>query len=124
MPTQPPLPHLLAPYVSSLPPSSLTVLSSVLGATGNWLVLRYLYAALGTTSNPEAAFGLQGGEGAKKRKVVLVSFLRGWDFWRSEAKRLVSIPPKVIVAIVSGSFLLASCFTVYHCALEFLFLYL
>ncbi|KAI9039170.1 uncharacterized protein KD926_009919 [Aspergillus affinis] len=88
MPTQPPLPHLLAPYVSSLPRSSLTVLSSVLGATGNWLVLRYLYAALGTSSNPEAAFGLQGGDAGKKQKVVLVSFLRGWEFWRSEAKRL------------------------------------
>ncbi|KAH8426457.1 uncharacterized protein LDX57_004195 [Aspergillus melleus] len=88
MPTQPPLPHLLAPYVSSLPQSSLTVLSSVLGATGNWLVLRYLYAALGTSSNPEAAFGLQGAEDGKKRKVVLVSFLQGWEFWRSEAKRL------------------------------------
>lgn len=91
MPTQPPLPHLLAPYISSLPPSSLTVLSSVLGATGNWLVLRYLYAALSTPSNPEASFGLQGGDGGRKRKVVLVSFLRGWEFWRSEAKRLVSL---------------------------------
>ncbi|PLB52418.1 hypothetical protein P170DRAFT_472313 [Aspergillus steynii IBT 23096] len=88
MPTQPPLPHLLAPYVSSPPQSSLTVLSSVLGATGNWLVLRYLYAALSTSSNSEAAFGLQGGDGGRKRKVVLVSFLRGWEFWRSEAKRL------------------------------------
>ncbi|KAE8359363.1 hypothetical protein BDV27DRAFT_55238 [Aspergillus caelatus] len=88
MPTQPPLPPLLAPYVSSLPHSSLTVLSSVLGATGNWLVLRFLYAALSSSSNSETAFGLNGSDGVKNRRVVLVSFLRGWEFWRSEAKRL------------------------------------
>ncbi|PLB39246.1 uncharacterized protein BDW47DRAFT_14034 [Aspergillus candidus] len=87
MPTQPPLPPLLAPYVSALPQSSLTLLSSVLGATGNWLILRYLYSALGAPVG-DAAFGLHGSEGGRKRKVVLVSFLRGWEFWRSEAKRL------------------------------------
>ncbi|KAI9927941.1 hypothetical protein MW887_002793 [Aspergillus wentii] len=67
MPTQPPLPHLLAPYVSSLPESSLTVLSSVLGATGNWLVLRFLYAALSASSGAHASVGADGG---KKKKVV------------------------------------------------------
>lgn len=97
MPAQPPLPPLLAPYVSSLPQSSLTVLSSVLGATGNWLVLRFLYAALSAPSNSETAFGLNGSEGVKNRKVVLVSFLRGWEFWRSEAKRLVSFYPSMCI---------------------------
>ena len=93
MPTQPPLPPLLTPYVSSLPQSSLTLVSSVLGATGNWLLLRYLYAVLGSSPgvNTTIAAGTEGLENdAKKRKVVLVSFLRGWDFWRAEAKRLVS----------------------------------
>ncbi|KAL4791799.1 hypothetical protein BDV19DRAFT_287535 [Aspergillus venezuelensis] len=84
MPSQPPLPHLLTPYISSPPPSSLTTVSAVLGATGNWLVLRFLCAALASSPTSHAGPGLQGG----KRKVVLVSFLRGWDFWRTEAKRL------------------------------------
>ncbi|OJJ78241.1 hypothetical protein ASPBRDRAFT_37447 [Aspergillus brasiliensis CBS 101740] len=88
MPSQPPLPPLLTPYVSSLPQSSLTVLSSVLGATGNWLVLRFLYAALSSTSASDAVSALSDISNGRKRKVVLVSFLRGWDFWRSEAKRL------------------------------------
>ncbi|KAE8354238.1 hypothetical protein BDV28DRAFT_88875 [Aspergillus coremiiformis] len=88
MPSQPPLPPLLAPYVSSLPQSSLTVLSSVLGATGNWLILRFLYAALNAPSNSETEFGLNQSDGVKDKKVVFVSFLRGWEFWRSEAKRL------------------------------------
>ncbi|PWY79476.1 hypothetical protein BO94DRAFT_548582 [Aspergillus sclerotioniger CBS 115572] len=87
MPSQPPLPPLLAPYVSSLPPSSLTVLSSVLGATGNWLALRFLYAALSVSAS-DATLSLSDTNNGKKRKVVLVSFLRGWEFWRTEAKRL------------------------------------
>ncbi|KAL4906858.1 hypothetical protein BDW74DRAFT_128667 [Aspergillus multicolor] len=81
MPSQPPLPHLLTPYISTPPQDSLTAVTSVLGATGNWLVLRFLCAAL-------TDVGLRGVEGERKRKVVLVSFLRNWEFWRSEAKRL------------------------------------
>ncbi|RHZ56015.1 uncharacterized protein CDV56_106474 [Aspergillus thermomutatus] len=71
MPSQPALPPLLTPYVSSLPHSSLTVLSSVLDATGNWLVLRFLYAALSAPSNSDAVFGSDGVDGRKKRRVVL-----------------------------------------------------
>ncbi|KAL2853941.1 hypothetical protein BJY01DRAFT_51088 [Aspergillus pseudoustus] len=88
MPSQPALPHLLAPYVSSPPQSSLTIVSSVLGATSNWLVLRFLYAALGNPSASNSGYDISGLENGKKKKVVLVSFLRGWEFWRSEAKRL------------------------------------
>ncbi|EAW21879.1 uncharacterized protein NFIA_070500 [Aspergillus fischeri NRRL 181] len=71
MPSQPAVPPLLSPYVTSLPPSSLTVLSSVLDATGNWLVLRFLYAALSAPSNSHVAFGSDGVDGRTKRKVVL-----------------------------------------------------
>ena len=65
-------------------------MSSVLGATGNWLLLRYLYASLSASSSANVSLGADGLDNGKKRKVVLVSFLRGWEFWRSEAKRLVS----------------------------------
>lgn len=81
MPTHP----LLAPYTSSFPRYSLTLLTSVLGATGNWLVLRFLNDSL--TSRE----GHEGLEGKEKRKVVLVSFLRGWEFWRGEGRRVVSL---------------------------------
>lgn len=96
MQTQPPLPHLLLPYISSPPPSSLTLISSVLGATSNWLVLRYLYAVLqhGGRSRPSEHSTLPSASPAPKtgtHRVVLVSFLRNSDFWRAEAKRLVRI---------------------------------
>ncbi|RMJ21377.1 hypothetical protein PHISP_07755 [Aspergillus sp. HF37] len=87
MPAQPPLPPLLTPYLSP-PESSLNVISSVLAATGNWLVLRFLYATLSASPGSGAVTGIDGSETGKKRKVVLLSFLRNWDFWRSEAKKL------------------------------------
>ncbi|KAJ9283938.1 hypothetical protein DTO021C3_8473 [Paecilomyces variotii] len=93
MPSQPPIPHLLTPYVTP-PRSSLSLVTSVLSATGNWLVLRILFAALGTGRNGATpGIGLQSGDGVgefggSRKKVVLLSFLRGWDFWKSEAKRL------------------------------------
>lgn len=93
MPSQPPLPPLLAPYLSTQQESSLTLVSSILGATSNWLVLRFLHASLSISSNPNSSIGLEESPNGKKKKkkVVLVSFLRGWEFWKSEAKRLVSL---------------------------------
>ncbi|KAL5332835.1 hypothetical protein BJX70DRAFT_392669 [Aspergillus crustosus] len=88
MPSQPALPHLLLPYIIPPPHSSLTVLSSVLGATGNWLVLRFLCAALSTSITFNATPAQQGVESEGNKKVVLVSFLRGLEFWRAEAKKL------------------------------------
>ncbi|KAJ5930437.1 hypothetical protein N7466_005930 [Penicillium verhagenii] len=88
MPSQPPLPPLLTPYLSSQPESSLTLVSSILGATSNWLVLRYLYSALSASNSSNAALGFGESHDSAKKKVVLVSFLRGWEFWRAEAKRL------------------------------------
>lgn len=90
MPSQPPLPPLLTPYLLTQPESSLTLVSSILGATSNWLVLRFLHAALSTSSTSNSSIGLEDLPDGKKKKVVLVSFLRGWEFWKSEAKRLVS----------------------------------
>jgi elongator complex protein 6 len=91
MPSQPPLPPLLAPYLTTQPEASLTLVSSILGATSNWLVLRFLHASLNTSLNLNASLGLGESHNGFKKRVVLVSFLRGWEFWRAEAKRLVCI---------------------------------
>ncbi|PGH04827.1 elongator complex protein 6 [Blastomyces parvus] len=80
---------LLAPYTASpLPTQSLTLITSVLGATSNWLVLRILCDALssaGGRGGEELEFNA--GRGGV-RGVVFVSFLRGLEFWRAEARRL------------------------------------
>ncbi|KAG9233685.1 hypothetical protein BJ875DRAFT_442008 [Amylocarpus encephaloides] len=76
------IPPPLEPYLALPPEASLVLLTSVLGASTNWLVLRYLHRALihdGAASLPSAD------EGAG---VVLVSFMRDFTFWRENAKRM------------------------------------
>ena len=83
MPSQPPIPPLIANSLVPLPESSLTLLTSVLGATSNWLVLRFLYAAL---NPPKDADGQSLSENGSK--VILISWLRDLSFWKEGAKRL------------------------------------
>ncbi|KAK2782678.1 hypothetical protein FQN52_000778 [Onygenales sp. PD_12] len=94
MPT--PTAPLLAPYTNPLSPTTprgaLTLLTSVLGATGNWVVVRVLCDALaGEGMGVGMRMGSEGGMsmgGDRKVVVVLVSFLRGWEFWRGEGRRV------------------------------------
>ncbi|EGE05850.1 hypothetical protein TEQG_04859 [Trichophyton equinum CBS 127.97] len=89
---------LLAPYTTPPPYQSLHLITSVLGSTSNWLVLRCLCDTLqiplqrrGNIDGLEDTAGLERDDSvkrSKKRKVVLVSFLRGWEFWRAEARRV------------------------------------
>jgi elongator complex protein 6 len=108
MPSQPVLPYTLIPYVSSPPPDeSLTLITAVLGATSNWLILRFLYTALvdhdrrrgggQVSSNDEFADSQNTTTARANWKVVLVSFLRDLGFWKTEAKRLVCIPLYVYI---------------------------
>ncbi|OKL63262.1 hypothetical protein UA08_01934 [Talaromyces atroroseus] len=90
MPAQPPIPPLLTPYISTLSPQSLTLVTSVLAATSNWLVLRYLYSVLSRST----ALGQANDNDVHRdssraaKRIVLVSFLRDWVFWKAEGKRL------------------------------------
>ncbi|KAG6005718.1 hypothetical protein E4U21_007734 [Claviceps maximensis] len=53
-----PLPPLLEPYLAYPPQNSLVLLTNVLGASSNWLVLRWVYALLGgRTSHVGDALG-------------------------------------------------------------------
>jgi hypothetical protein len=69
------IPPLLEQYLALPPEASLILLTSILGASTNWLVLRHLYSYLKTL--PDVG-------------VVLVSFMRDGTFWRENASRLVS----------------------------------
>jgi elongator complex protein 6 len=77
------IPPLLEPYLALPPEASLILLTSVLGASSNWLVLRFLYSAL---ISPDASSEIRGEDEAK---VLLVSFMRDVTFWKENAKRLV-----------------------------------
>ncbi|KAL2183465.1 hypothetical protein L209DRAFT_759070 [Thermothelomyces heterothallicus CBS 203.75] len=106
------VPHLLEPYLSLPPEASLVLLTGVLGASTNWLVLRHLYALLKSNPKPSAHLGNgtgiadalrrgteKGGvdeenkkeeeeEGKEDVAVLLVSFLRDFTFWRDGLARL------------------------------------
>jgi len=80
------IPHLLSPYLALPSENSLILLTSVLGASTNWLLLRYLQSFLRHRSAD-----VDGNGGAEKEgvKVLLVSFMRDWAFWKEGGRRLV-----------------------------------
>lgn len=75
------IPPLLEPYLNLPPEAALVVLTSVLGASANWLVLRWVYGLLRN--------GQQAGEAADTTAIVLCSFLRDGAFWREGAAKMV-----------------------------------
>lgn len=82
------IPSLLEPHILSgaatRDDGSLTVLTSVQGATSNWLVVRYLYALLAMKNNSEPT---------EEAGVLLVSFLRDGNFWKEGCLRMVIHTP-------------------------------
>ncbi|KAJ0338338.1 hypothetical protein COL154_012796 [Colletotrichum chrysophilum] len=73
------IPHLLEPYLALPPECAQILLTSVLGASTNWLVLRYLYSNLRRPTEDAPA---------DDTRVVLVSFMRDFAFWKEGAGRL------------------------------------
>lgn len=80
------VPPLLETYLSLPPETSQIVLTGVLGASTNWLVLRYLYSFLRASDSRR-----EDGDATEKEEVtvLLVSFMRDYAFWRDGAGRLV-----------------------------------
>ena len=90
MPSQPPVPPLLSPNLSALPCTSLTLLTSTLGATTNWLVLRFICAALKSEGHGTGRDIHSVREDYQHQRVVLVSWLRDGAWWRESGRKLVS----------------------------------
>lgn len=90
------IPPLLQPYTRLPTKDSLILLTSVLGASTNWLVIRFLCGALSS-----AHASKDGGDGVGKLSdefsgareeegesaVVLASWMRDWEFWRAEGRK-------------------------------------
>ncbi|KAI9904057.1 hypothetical protein N3K66_000586 [Trichothecium roseum] len=84
------IPPLLEPYLALPPEAALVLVTNVLGASSNWLVLRFLYSYLrGLAAPAPAPSGFDGG-GTRENDVgvVLVSFMRDGRFWRDGAGRM------------------------------------
>lgn len=92
------VPSTLAPYVAVPPRDTLTLVTSVLGASANWVILRYLYSVLydgkdkrgvraARFASSDQVEQAQAATASEDTAVVLVSWMRDWEFWRSEARR-------------------------------------
>ncbi|KAH6620397.1 hypothetical protein C7974DRAFT_340703, partial [Boeremia exigua] len=73
------IPPLLQPYVQLPHEDSLLLLTSTLGASANWLLVRFLCDALSSNT--------QDGGADESRNVVLVSWMRDYEFWKQEARK-------------------------------------
>ncbi|CAO2657264.1 Nn.00g033900.m01.CDS01 [Neocucurbitaria sp. VM-36] len=79
MPPSTRIPPLLQPFIHLPRDDSLLLLTSTLGASANWLIIRFLCNAL---SDSNAQDG--GDEGPN---VVLASWMREYEFWKQEARK-------------------------------------
>ncbi|PQE22903.1 family UPF0405 protein [Rutstroemia sp. NJR-2017a BBW] len=77
------IPPLLQPYLALPSESSLILLTSVLGASPNWLILRYIHSLLLPSPSPSAV-----SEGQVEPKILFVSFLRDLNFWRENGRKI------------------------------------
>ena len=84
-------PPLLEPYLRLPSPGSQLLLTGVLDSTPTWLVTRLLRSAF-TGSSSETKVSEEEQDDVT---VVLVSWLRDYEFWKSEARRGAVSPSKL-----------------------------
>ncbi|KAG6367212.1 hypothetical protein INS49_001397 [Diaporthe citri] len=84
------IPPLLESYLALPPETSQIVLAGILGASTNWLALRYLYSLLrsANAAAPQRNGGGDADGAGEDVKVLLVSFMRDHAFWKEGAGRL------------------------------------
>lgn len=80
------IPQHVAPYVEDVPKDSLILLTGTLSNSINWLLVRYLVAAFGKDAGLKAR-RTEGGNGGEDVGVVLVSWMRDFEFWKTEVRR-------------------------------------
>lgn len=83
------IPPLLESYLSLPPETAQIVLTGILGASTNWLTLRYLYSLLRPAAAAPSQHNGDGDGAIEDVKVLLVSFMRDDAFWNESAGRLV-----------------------------------
>ncbi|RAL60252.1 hypothetical protein DID88_000032 [Monilinia fructigena] len=87
------IPPLLSPYLSLPSESSLILLTSVLGAGTNWLVLRYLSSLL-SESSPQSSTDSGGNENGDENgevKVIFFEFYEGYGVLEREGARKINL---------------------------------
>ncbi|PNS15989.1 hypothetical protein CAC42_4390 [Sphaceloma murrayae] len=95
MSTRSRIPPLLDTYIRLPPEASLLLLTGVVNITPHWIVTRFLSQFLGqqaTTRRSENDEAIDAnGEDEQDVSVVLVSWMRDFEFWKTEARRGAAI---------------------------------
>ena len=90
------IPHLLAPYIDNLPKDSLILITNTLETSANWLTIRYLCGVFNSdatkhgrasSSLDQATRNVTNNAPAPDLGVVLVSWMRDWEFWKTESRK-------------------------------------
>ncbi|PVI06538.1 hypothetical protein DM02DRAFT_667423 [Periconia macrospinosa] len=93
MPPSTRIPPLLQPCVHLPRDDSILLLTSTLGASVNWLIIRFLCNALSNNSGVAANSRVGNGAGNEDPNheeglnVVLVTWMRDYEFWRQEGRK-------------------------------------
>jgi elongator complex protein 6 len=80
-------PPLLEPYLRLPSNGSQLLLTGVLDSTPQWLITRLLRSAFLPTTSPSSTESTESTEEKQNDIVVLVSWLRDYEFWKQEARR-------------------------------------
>lgn len=83
MPPTSRIPPLLQPFVRAPKNESVLLLTSTLDASANWLLTRFFSDALGS--------GLKDNGNGGAQNVVLVSWMRDYEFWRQEGRKCTGL---------------------------------
>jgi elongator complex protein 6 len=88
------IPQLLVPYVENVPKDGLLLFTSTLSNNVNWLIVRHLCGAFSNdvvkvwrTAPQQEELGDVTTAATDELGVVLVSWMRDFEFWRTEARR-------------------------------------
>jgi elongator complex protein 6 len=87
MPPSSRIPPLLQPYTRLPKDESILLVTSTLGASANWLIIQFLCESLSNSiiKNTQDEEALH--EDTENISAILVSWMRDWDFWKSEARK-------------------------------------
>ncbi|KAF2021897.1 hypothetical protein BU24DRAFT_338158 [Aaosphaeria arxii CBS 175.79] len=84
MPPASRVPALLQPYVRLPNSDSILLVTSTLGASTNWLLIRFLCDALNPVRHDA---GQKSDNSNNDVKVIFASWMRDWEFWKAEARK-------------------------------------
>ncbi|KAF2867201.1 hypothetical protein BDV95DRAFT_671396 [Massariosphaeria phaeospora] len=81
------IPPLLQPCIRLPKDKSILLVTSTLGASANWLIIRFICDALSSTAKDGGLSDEINTLGEGGVNIILVSWMQEWEFWKQEARK-------------------------------------